>query len=135
MTFLNVVGKLVAATIEKSRIFKNLTDDYMVMKTGMMAERANEYLIGESQAMIEIRETIDKVAQSDSTILITGETGTGKGVVARLIHSKSMRKDQKFVQVNCGGLPDALFESELFGKDLGSNLYILHQQIFQTGRD
>lgn len=71
-------------------------------------------LIGESKAIEDIREYINKIAQSDLPVLITGETGTGKEVVARVIHSNSDRKGA-FIEVNCSSVPEDLFESELFG--------------------
>jgi transcriptional regulator with PAS, ATPase and Fis domain len=80
----------------------------------------DEHLMGRSPAMCEIRETIEKVAGTDSTILITGETGSGKGLVARLIHDKSKRRDGKFVAFSCGAVPETLFESELFGHKKGA---------------
>ena len=72
-------------------------------------------LVGTSAAMQEVYKSIGKAALSDATILILGDTGTGKEVVARAIHENSSRRDQPFVAVNCGALPENLVESELFG--------------------
>ena len=78
-------------------------------------------LIGDCAAMSALRTTIDRVAQSSaSRILLLGESGTGKALVARAIHSQSPRKDRAFVEVNCAALPEQLIESELFGAEKGS---------------
>jgi sigma-54 specific flagellar transcriptional regulator A len=77
-------------------------------------------VIGESRAMRDVFRLIERVADSDSTILINGETGTGKGLVAKAIHSSSYRKDNPFVAINCGAIPENLLESELFGHIKGA---------------
>lgn len=73
-----------------------------------------------SQPMREMIRTVEKVATVDSTVLLTGESGVGKGVIARYIHSCSPRKDQPFITVNCGAIPENLLESELFGYSRGA---------------
>jgi DNA-binding NtrC family response regulator len=78
------------------------------------------HLIGSSPAMQEIFRVIEKVAGSHTTILIQGETGTGKERVAELIHRRSPRRDGPFVRMNCASLPDTLLESELFGHEKGA---------------
>ncbi|MBW2671514.1 MAG: sigma 54-interacting transcriptional regulator, partial [Deltaproteobacteria bacterium] len=77
-------------------------------------------LIGKSQAMAKIFQTLPLLAQSDSAVLITGETGTGKDVLAEAIHQASNREKGSFVKVNCGALPETLLESELFGHRKGA---------------
>jgi two-component system, NtrC family, response regulator PilR len=77
-------------------------------------------LLGESAAMHKIYETIDRVAKTSSNVLITGESGTGKELVAKAIHRQSARHDQPLVVVNCGGVPENLIESELFGYKKGA---------------
>jgi transcriptional regulator with PAS, ATPase and Fis domain len=79
-----------------------------------------QLLIGESPSMREIKTYIDKVATTDSNVLITGETGTGKELVADLIHRKSLRSHQSLVSINCAAIPDSLLESELFGYERGA---------------
>lgn len=79
-----------------------------------------EDIIGQSERMLEVFELIEKVADSDSTILVNGETGTGKGLVARAIHQSSYRKNKPFVSINCGAIPENLLESELFGHVRGA---------------
>jgi two-component system, NtrC family, response regulator HydG len=77
-------------------------------------------IIGESAPLKEVFSLIDKVAKTDANILILGENGTGKELVARAIHQKSMRKDNSFVAVDMGAITETLFESELFGHKKGS---------------
>ena len=74
-----------------------------------------EDIIGESKAMIQLKNRIKKIASSSSTVLITGESGTGKEVIARAIHCESDKNTNPFIAINCGAIPDALLESELFG--------------------
>jgi DNA-binding NtrC family response regulator len=80
----------------------------------------SEPLVGESKTMQEISRFIYKVAATDSTALITGETGTGKELVASLIHERSRRRTRPFVCVNCAAMPDTLVESEMFGYERGA---------------
>jgi transcriptional regulator with GAF, ATPase, and Fis domain len=77
-------------------------------------------LLGTSPAMAAVREEIECAARSDAKVLITGETGVGKEIVARLIHQRSARADRQLVAINCAGVPDSLLESELFGHVRGS---------------
>ena len=72
-----------------------------------------------SSGMQRVFEKINMVAQTQMTVLLTGETGTGKGIVARLIHENSPRQVKQFVSVHCGAIPEALVESELFGHEKG----------------
>lgn len=95
-------------------------------KTASMerAERAKEpkptQIVGASQAMRVVAKLIAKVAPTQSTVLIRGETGCGKELVARSVHEQSLRRDRPFVAVNCGALPEHLIESELFGHKKGA---------------
>ena len=79
-----------------------------------------EPIVGESDAVVRVRELIDKVAHSEARVLITGENGTGKELVARWLHCKSNRADAPFVEVNCAAIPSELIESELFGHERGA---------------
>ncbi|WP_027369709.1 sigma-54-dependent transcriptional regulator [Desulfovermiculus halophilus] len=79
-----------------------------------------ENLIGQSPAMQEVFDLIQEVAPTDSTVLITGETGTGKELVAKAVHTRSSRAQGPFVAVNCGALPEHLMESEIFGHQKGA---------------
>ena len=79
-----------------------------------------EPIVGESKAIVQVRELIDKVARSEARVLITGENGTGKELVARWLHCKSHRAEAPFVEVNCAAIPSELIESELFGHERGA---------------
>ncbi len=79
-----------------------------------------DQMVGESEPMQRVYHLVEMVAGSDVTVLLTGESGTGKEVVARAIHHKSARADAPFITLNCGALPDNLFESELFGYEKGA---------------
>ena len=77
-------------------------------------------LLGQSPGMQQLRRQVLNLAGTSADVLIVGETGTGKELVARCLHDQSARRDRHFVAINCGGLPEALFESELFGHEAGS---------------
>jgi DNA-binding NtrC family response regulator len=79
-----------------------------------------EHIVSQSPKMTEVFEVIRQLADLDTTVLITGETGTGKELVAHAIHYNSNRRDQRFVRINCGALPETLLESELFGHERGA---------------
>ncbi len=84
------------------------------------ARRAPVTLIGESLAMRTLLSMVERIGGSEATVLVTGETGTGKEVIARLLHSSSVRAGRPFVAVNCGAIPEGLVESELFGHARGA---------------
>jgi DNA-binding NtrC family response regulator len=86
-------------------------------------------IIGESEAIRTVKETIEKVAPTEARVLITGENGTGKELVARWLHMKSARADKPFVEVNCAAIPAELIESELFGHEKGSFTSAIKQRI------
>ena len=79
-----------------------------------------ENIVGKSKKLLEVFETIDRVAATDKTVLIQGESGTGKELIAKAIHNKSLRKDKRLVTVNCAALTDTLVTSELFGHSKGA---------------
>ena len=82
--------------------------------------RDSNWLLGNSRGMQEIRRLIEQIAASKGTVLINGESGTGKEIAARQIHALSPQRENKFVAVNCGAIPEHLLESELFGHKKGS---------------
>ncbi len=118
--FLIAISKILATVIEKSIVFKNLRNENILLKTNVLFGIGAGYLISESKKMKKIYQDLDLIAQSDAPVLITGETGTGKGMLARLIHMKSKRREKKFISINCGAIPETLLESELFGHKKGS---------------
>lgn len=86
-------------------------------------------MVGESEPIIRIKETIEKVAPTDARVLVTGENGSGKELVARWIHEKSNRAGAPLVEVNCAAIPSELIESELFGHEKGSFTSAIKQRI------
>ncbi len=96
-----------------------VTDNDLLRRTVDDLEEMPE-MLGESEAMLRIRSLISRVGPSDSSVLLTGPSGSGKGLVAKLIHQLSPRRDQRFVQLNCASLPETLLESELFGHEKGA---------------
>jgi len=90
------------------------------LKAELNAERGLDALVGDSPPMQELAAKLRKIAPVKTTVLVTGESGTGKELVARAVHELSPRKDQPFVAVNCGAIPESLMESELFGHVKGA---------------
>ena len=101
-------------------LVKAVDGDVLALKGLAMRQNGNVQLLGESAAISDLRAEIERVARSDAKVLITGESGSGKEVVARAINSSSPRSAQTFVPVNCAGIPETLLESELFGHVKGS---------------
>jgi len=97
-----------------------LTNKYRALKQRLERIEGSSELIGESAPMEQVRRLIAKVAPTNSTVIIHGETGTGKELVARAIHDQSLRADRPMVAINCGALPEHLIESELFGHRKGA---------------
>lgn len=86
-------------------------------------------IVGESDAIVDVKETIAKVAPTEARVMITGENGTGKELVARWLHMQSNRSKGKFIEVNCAAIPSELIESELFGHEKGSFTSAIKQRI------
>ena len=99
---------------------RKLTVENIYLREQLNAYVGMDEIIGESTPMITVKELIRKVGPTDSTVLISGESGTGKDVVARAIHYHSKQKDKPFVVIDCGGIVPTLFESELFGHVKGA---------------
>lgn len=99
---------------------RELTNKYRALKRQLQRIEGESKLVGGSAAMQQVCRLISKVAPTQSTVLILGETGTGKELVARAVHDQSLHTDMPFVAINCGALPESLIESELFGHRKGA---------------
>jgi len=98
----------------------NLNREVKMLRKQLVEKEIKNEVIGESNAFIKVFEQVDMIADTCVTVLLEGETGTGKEVIANLIHKQSDRSDQPFIAVDCGAVPETLFESELFGFEKGS---------------
>jgi len=124
-TFRDVTDRI---QLEEERVSKAKTEslknryyqEVMVLKDELKSEYPFEEMIGVSPAIQEVKKAIQQVAATDTTVLIKGETGTGKEIVARYIHELSVRKDRILVKVNCAALSEGLITSELFGHEKGA---------------
>src|SRR5579871_2953439 len=99
---------------------QQLVEEVRTLRLSLDQKYGFENIIGRSKALLSVLEMASRVALRDSTVLIRGETGTGKELLAKAIHHNSRRKDQPFVTINCGAIPKDLLESELFGHVKGS---------------
>jgi two-component system, NtrC family, response regulator PilR len=99
---------------------KKLLDENVYLKQELAEKYRFANIIGKGARMQEIFRTIERIGKVYSTVLLTGESGTGKELIARAIHYSSIRKEKKFVSINCGALPESLLESELFGHERGA---------------
>jgi len=104
------------------RVFEHqkLLDENRFLKQELTKNLVTSNIIGKSASTQRVRDLVEMVGPLDSTVLITGETGSGKEVVANALHQMSARKDRPFIKVNCAALPDTLLESELFGHEKGA---------------
>ncbi|MGH9239092.1 MAG: sigma-54-dependent transcriptional regulator [Vicinamibacterales bacterium] len=97
-----------------------LKQENVLLKRALNSSYSFSNIIGRSEPMLAVFKMIETIARTNSTVLITGESGTGKDLVARAVHYNSMRRDQPFVALNCGAVPETLLESELFGHMRGA---------------
>ena len=100
-----------------------------MLETHSAPQRIESSIIGNSSAMRELSNNISRVADSSTSVLLTGETGTGKEVIAREIKQRSPRKHSELIKLNCGAIPENLIESELFGHEKGSFTGAINQRI------
>jgi two-component system response regulator PilR (NtrC family) len=97
-----------------------LKQENVLLKKALKTRYEFSNIIGRSEPMLEVFRMVETIAKTTSTVLITGESGTGKDLVARAIHYNSLRRERPFVALNCGGVPETLLESELFGHMRGA---------------
>jgi formate hydrogenlyase transcriptional activator len=136
LTLLNQVAAQLAIAIENARIAREveqlrsrLGHEKRFLAGETRTQLHFEEIIGESPALNKVLDEIAIVAASDATVLILGETGTGKGLIARAIHRVSKRKDRSFVILNCAAIPTGLMESELFGHEKGAFTGAVSQKV------
>jgi len=110
----------IQAVLERVRNKRELTSRLRALERRVRQAEGSSHLVGGSAVLQSVRRLIDRVARSEAAVLVRGETGTGKEIVARAIHDGSSRADQPLVAVNCGALPEHLVESELFGHRKGA---------------
>lgn len=122
--FLTILAALVAQLVSLNYQVKaredNLIRANLSLKADLSEKCRNFFIIGRSPSVVEVQGLIRKVAPTKATVLLLGESGTGKTLVARIIHELSTRANSPFVKVNCAALPDNLLESELFGHEKGA---------------
>jgi formate hydrogenlyase transcriptional activator len=134
--FVSQIANQVALTIENAQAYaeigelkEQLSKEKLYLEDEIRSEQGFEELIGRSSAIRGVLRNIEIVAPTDSTVLIYGETGTGKELVARAIHERSSRNSKAFVKLNCAAIPTGLLESELFGHERGAFTGAIMQRI------
>ena len=110
----------VELTVERALKEKSLRDENRYLKARLNDVLSFDGIVGKSKVMTQIIELVKKIAPLDSTIILSGETGTGKELIAKTIHRNSLRVNNKFVAVNCGALAEGLLESSIFGFEKGA---------------
>jgi formate hydrogenlyase transcriptional activator len=134
--FLSQVANQVAIAIENATVFgeiaklrDKLAQEKLYLEEEIRGEMDFEGIVGQSSGLRQVLNLVETVAPSDSTVLLLGETGTGKELIARAIHDRSRRKDRTLVKLNCAAIPTGLLESELFGHERGAFTGAISQKI------
>src|SRR6201981_3151925 len=134
--FLSAASGQIAIAIENALAFREISElkDKLAQEKLYLEEEIRgdidfEQIVGNSPALKRVLELVGTVAPNDSTVLLLGETGTGKELIARAIHDRSRRKDRTFVKLNCAAIPTGLLESELFGHEKGAFTGAISQKI------
>ena len=134
--FLSQVAQQVAIGVENALAYGEIADlkdklaqEKLYLEDEIRGEMDFEGIVGQSSGLRHVLNLVETVAPSDSTVLLLGETGTGKELIARAIHDRSRRKDRTFVKLNCAAIPTGLLESELFGHERGAFTGAIAQKI------
>ncbi|MDH5762579.1 MAG: sigma-54 dependent transcriptional regulator [Nitrospinota bacterium] len=123
-------GEVLMEVVNRAMEKRRLVQEVRILRKEISNQQdANFRIIGKSQAVARLRETITHMSGSDPDVLILGETGTGKDLIARCLHENSPRKENNFVSINCGAIPENIIESELFGHEAGSFTGADHRRI------
>jgi formate hydrogenlyase transcriptional activator len=125
--FLQQIARQIAIAVENAVAYGEIADlkeklaqEKLYLEDEIRGEMDFEGIVGQSSSLRNVLHLVETVAASDSTVLLLGETGTGKELIARAIHDKSRRQDRTFVKMNCAAIPTGLLESELFGHERGA---------------
>jgi len=136
VAFLTQVANQVAIAMENALAYgeiaelkDKLAQEKLYLEDEIRGEMDFEGIVGQSSALRNVLRLVETVAPSDSTVLLLGETGTGKELIARAIHDRSRRKDRTFVKLNCAAIPTGLLESELFGHERGAFTGAISQKL------
>ena len=136
VAFLTQVANQVAIGVENALSYSEIAElkdrlaqEKLYLEDELRGEMDFEGIVGQSSALRHVLSLVETVAPSDSTVLMLGETGTGKELIARAIHDRSRRKDRTFVKINCAAIPTGLLESELFGHERGAFTGAIAQKI------
>ena len=124
LRFLTIVSTLIARTVHRIQVVgreqEELRQENRKLRRELSSTNRIEEIVGNSSRMEEVFAMVHKVADSEATVLLRGESGTGKTMVAKALHHNSERRDRPFIVVNCSALPETLLESELFGHEKGA---------------
>jgi formate hydrogenlyase transcriptional activator len=136
VSFLIQLANQVAIGVENALAYREIAElkdrlaqEKVYLEDEIRGEMDFEGIVGQSSALRHVLDLVETVAPSDSTVLLLGETGTGKELIARAIHDRSRRKDRTFVKLNCAAIPSGLLESELFGHERGAFTGAISQKI------
>jgi len=134
--FLAQIGSQVAVAVENALAYgeiaelkDRLAQEKLYLEDEIRGEMDFEGIVGQSTALRHVLQLVETVAPSDSTVLLLGETGTGKELIARAVHERSRRRDRTLVKLNCAAIPTGLLESELFGHEKGAFTGAVSQKI------
>jgi len=134
--FLSQVARQIAIAIDKAPAYEEISEqsdglaqEKLCREEEIRGEMGFDQIVGSSPALKRVLELVETVAPCDSTVLLLGETGTGKELIARAIHERSRRKERTFVKLNCAAIPTGLLESEIFGHEKGAFTGAINQKV------